>query len=330
MDVQAPNFEIWLSHKPLTQDRVIVSYKGKASLNNEVEEQLQNIKLPVDNQILHLNDILLKEDMVENGVISSPFSWHYALNKPDEVIKEGHKEIVSKIRNRKDIATEAGILPWTAVALTVTSDNYFLLAHRKPGTVTIGRYSTIPGGYSNLDYKDGNCNPSLFVTNLWEFLEEVILGNTKLARTFSDDTVRKLTGLFIEEMSANGLIYADALNRGFSVPFFIKTNLSSANIDDIFRGRVDDDEHSGIVQHPFNPDSALRVIKDRKLEQHGLGALLLVGKNYFEKGEEWYKDMINYELPKNYGEILILLEDTFLNKRNVIDVLKETNEMRYS
>lgn len=322
----APFIELWLSHKPITESGSLSTHRGTLELDPAVEDTLRAIELVTDDQIFCLQDLQYSSGRVEVGIKDCPFSWHYALNKPDSIIHPEHQHVINALPNRKDIATRAGLLPWTFNAITLTTDNYLLCAKRKPGSVTIANWSIIPSGYSNKNDQDEETMVSLRKTIRREFLEELLIGNTNAVASLSPRTQHDLCTRFISDVSAHGISYVDHTNRGFGAAYRIVTTLDKKGVMNLFDSR-EDDEHSLVDFVAFEPDAVEQLIKSKKLSMHCTGALLLVGRNYF--GQRWYESMISKHVQQEQGRVLVLPTNTFASRRQITEVLKHTQQERY-
>ena len=265
----------------------------------------------------------------------APFSWHLGLNKPKG---KANATIADSLPNRHQIGLEAGILPMGIMGVTLTRDGKFLLGERDPkATHTVGNYCLVPAGF--LSFGKPGTGPSNTVGDTFrrEFFEEALYGPDFFdidPNSARQGRIEDLMDSYAAKDSSPrivGLTYEDRNNRGFGIPITFKTSFSSQGLDRYLTAKKPDVEHKGYLLREFSPESVEDLVREhgKAVEIHTLGALLCAGIHEFENGEEWYQRMVNEVVPKNYGKIMTLPENTFDEPRKVVEVIKETMPQRY-
>ncbi len=307
-----PRVEIWASHPPLAQEKVLTTSAGQVDLPPKIKHALDGIAphFRRTSSIQNLHSLKISPDSVTFSLKSSPFHWHYGLNKPPV---QSNYALFNKFPMRTQIATEAGILPWTGMAVCITSDNKVLIGERGKDAVTMANYVLVGSGYHDPIDVDAQGRPSLFSTVTREFISETGL---------SPATVRSI--------AQHGVSYADLMNKGFGVAYSLDLAVPFKEAQSSFMNRGNA-QSVRLVPLDFTAESISAFIRDfgDGIDMHSVAALLLVGKNRFVHGGVWYQDMINNQLPKHFGRVLCIKDDQFSESKNVSEIIKSTDHDRY-
>ena len=268
------------------------------------------------------------------GIDESLYSHHYALNKP-VTVKNGepssNKVIQDKFPNSLELALEAGLLPMGVMGLNLTTDGHFLLGYRRRGaTLSIGDIALVPAGFCALGKPGSDDDYVIYNTAKREFLEEVL--KIKEADGLPQQEVDMTAQRYIADISLVGLTYVDqATNRGFGIPVIIQSKLDSRELGKVVNETNPDPEHIGYFVWQLTPDSVTDLVKQKGslLEIHTLGTILCGVVNQFN-AQEWYNRMVSEVIPSNWGgRVLTLPENTFDERRTVVEVIRETMPQRY-
>ena len=325
-----------------------LTIEGLVDLPVSVKNKVDKIELPRNERIACLSALMIYDELLAPGydnrfvdgvycftLREAPFSWHLGLNKPKG---KANVAVADALPDRHQIGLEAGILPMGIMGITLTRDGKFLLGERDPkATHTIGNYCLVPAGFLSFSKPVSNDEEIVSDTFFREFFEEVLYSpdffNRDHNNAFQSD-INPLVRSYRESESPIhivGLTYEDRNNRGFGIPITFKTGFSSQGLDRYLTAKKPDVEHKGYLLREFSPESIEDLVREhgKAVEIHTLGALLCAGVHEFDNGEEWYERMVHEVVPQNYGKILTLPENTFNERRNVVEVIKETMPQRY-
>lgn len=329
--MSSPRLEIVAATKPMAEDKVKASHLGRVDFDNisydkqDVLGALEKVKesLPLNKTIGNLHSLQVNGDGIEYGIKSSLYHKHEGLNRPP---MPSNLAVYNKLPNPSEIATQAGVVPVTAMTVILTEDNKVIMGRRSHYTATVGSQSLLASGFHwEEDVADGN--PSLFGT---------------VRRKYQEDTGAPLST--IKEITQHGITYADEMNRGFGVAHLLKIALTSMQLHQAFlQNKVEALQamaqgqassplvHTEFLEIEFTPESIKDYIvaNSEGLDMHSAGALLLVGKNVFENGDVWYERMIHEVLPLNFGRVLPHATDKFSTKHTVQEFISTTQLERY-
>lgn len=326
----SPRLEIVAAIAPQRETHVHARSLGPVDFSsdkNKIASLLEKIKpqFTLNKHIHHLNALEITPSGISYELKSSFFHEHAGLNKPPS--KE-NLLIYNKIPHPPSIATQLGILPITAMSVVTTADNKVLIGRRSDKTHTVGSFTLLASGFHEVGDKNELGEPSLFATVRREYREELGLLPTS-----------------IMDIAVHGISYADEMNRGFGAAFHVKT---SATATEVLRCFLDNKAgilhnvasgkepsspliYTDLYELSFTPEAICTFINDHSegLDMHTVGALLLVGRNTFSDGEQWYQHMIAQELPKHFGRVLCHDPTQFSTKKTIKEFLCQTHAQRY-
>jgi hypothetical protein len=270
-------FEIWLRGGNYS-----IRLTEVEPLVPELEVINQIAKCPfkgIDNPLVTLNYIQFDKEIITYGVGTTQFRTHYVLNKTDAV------------SNGRAIALKLGVLPLTALSLSVTSDGYVVFGERSSRTVSSGSFTLLPGGYMHPSHRHGS-----------ELSLEAVI----------EEELGEELGLPKENISSccsTGLVFSNTINRGFVSAHITTVRADSSLVKSNYEC-CHDSETSGILFVKSNDTDIIDFVipRLRTFSNHALGVLLCSGRLLY--GDDFYKRLIR-GIQSELGSVIILFDDTF-------------------
>jgi len=291
--------EIWDMHEPYEENNVVVLGKDNSFNLEETEKTNEQIERDVDlvwnktkgtaNPLVNLVAYEKEAGVFGNHYIfleanKGSFKYHIVLNKLDNIPEELEGKTKSSISDFRKYAVDNNHLVLTAMALLYTKDGKAVFTEKKKG-ITTGTYSVIPAGYVDpLKDTDTFGVPSINSTIGREFNEELGVSND-----------------YISELYNTGILFSDGKNRGFSLTYLMKTELTFDELNKKYYEKHDD-ETKMILGVGFNQKEISDFLKDYLMgfTNNGLGCLLVSGRVVL--GAEWYRKTKD-SIRENYGRI---------------------------
>jgi len=298
--------EIWDMHEPYKESDVIISSEIKAS-----KKFPKNILCDIDlawqfkkgypNPLVNLVSYENINRQIFMNINLGDFKYHITLNTIDEMPKQLSGKVKSTISDFRKFAVSYDQLPLTAMALLYTKNHIVVFAERSKGGITVGNYSVLPGGYTHpVDDLDTLGNISTNKTIRREFSEEAGVDES-----------------FIDTLYNTGNLFSDNKNRGFSLTYLMKVDLTFRELNQTYSEK-NDNEFKKLIPVDFSEKSIECFLENHILDltNNSLGTLLVSAGVYF--GDKWFNKTLEYSrsrygeiafFPHNYGRINELLKD---------------------